>query len=152
MNKFLASFAILGVVTAIGICSPQSARAEDINDGYIGPAVTFGDGKTTLGVSAKMRLGGNIALRPYLDFIGGRTPYGASLTYDLVSRQAAPSVIPYVGYGVAVDNDRSPNVSGFFNLGVDANLSEKFTLFTSATLPTSKEFNSRFVVGASLRF
>jgi hypothetical protein len=152
MHKFLARFAILALVGAIEICHHQSVRAEDINDGYIGPAVTFGDGKTSLGVSAKMRLGGNIALRPYLDFISGRTPYGASLTYDLVARQAAPSVTPYVGYGVAVDNDRSPNVSGFFNLGLDANLSEKFTLFTSVTLPTSKEFNSRIVVGTSLRF
>jgi hypothetical protein len=152
MNKFLVSFTMFALVSAIELFTPQSVRAEDINDGYIGPAVTFGDGKTTLGVSAKMRLGGNIALRPYLDFIGGRTPYGASLTYDLISRQAAPTVTPYIGYGVAVDNDRSPNVSGFFNLGLDASLSEKFTLFTSATLPTSKEFNGRIVVGASLRF
>lgn len=149
MPKFLVSFAILTIVSAIEMCSPQIVRGEGINDSYIGPAVTFGNGKTTLGVSAKLPFGGNFALRPYLDFIDGRIPYGASLTYNF---QIVPSLTPYIGYGFGVDNNRNSNVSGFFNLGLDVNLSEKFTLFTSATIPTSKEVNGRIVVGTSLRF
>jgi hypothetical protein len=144
------SLCILVVTTigAIDLTLPQSARSE-YNDGYIGPSVSFGDGQTAIGINGKMRLGDSLSFRPY--WIPS-VRYGASLTYDLRSGQPGNDIAPFAGFGWGVNNDKNPNSSGFVHAGLDVNLSEKFTLFTSVNIPTNQNFNSSFVVGSSLKF
>jgi hypothetical protein len=148
LSSLYAPILILTTVGAIDLSLPQSARAE-YNDGYIGPSVTFGDGQTAIGINAKMRLGDTFSLRPY--WIPS-VRYGASLTYDLRSGQPDAGISPFVGFGWGVNNDKSPNSSGFIHVGLDANLSEKFTLFTGVNIPTNQNFNTSIVVGSSLKF
>jgi hypothetical protein len=57
----------------------------------------------------------------------------------------SPTIGDRVGTGIA------PFV-GFVHVGLDANLSEKFTLFTGVTIPTRSDFNSSITVGTSLKF
>lgn len=52
MQKCLSICALLATVGTIDLALPQSAKAEPSGD-YIGPSVTFGDGKTAIGVNAK---------------------------------------------------------------------------------------------------
>jgi hypothetical protein len=148
MHKFLALCALLATIGAIDLTLPQAARAE-YNDGYIGPSVNFGDGQTAIGINAKMRLGDNFSFRPY--WIPS-VRYGASLTYDLRSGEPGAGIAPFIGFGWGINNEKNPNSSGFVHVGLDANLSEKFTLFTGVTIPTSQQFNSSIVVGSSLKF
>jgi hypothetical protein len=139
---------IVTSIWAIDLTLPPSARAE-YNDGYIGPSVSFGDGQTALGINAKMRLGDTFSFRPY--WIPS-VRYGGSLTYDLRSGQPGTGIAPFVGFGWGVNNEKNPNSSGFIHVGLDANLNDKFTLFTGANIPTDQNFNSSIVVGSSLKF
>jgi hypothetical protein len=148
MHKFLALCTLLATIGAIDLTLPQAARAE-YNDGYIGPSVSFGDGQTAIGINAKMRLGDNFSFRPYWV---PSVRYGASLTYDLRSGEPGAGIAPFVGFGWGINNENNPNSSGFVHIGLDANLSEKFTLFTSVNIPTSQQLNSSIVVGSSLKF
>jgi hypothetical protein len=148
MHKFLALCTLLATIGAIDLTLPQAARAE-YNDGYIGPSVSFGDGQTAIGINAKMRLGDNFSFRPYWV---PSVRYGASLTYDLRSGEPGAGIAPFVGFGWGINNEKNPNSSGFVHIGLDANLSEKFTLFTSVNIPTSQQLNSSIVVGSSLKF
>jgi hypothetical protein len=148
MHKFLALCTLLATIDAIDLTLPQAARAE-YNDGYIGPSVSFGDGQTAIGINAKMRLGDNFSFRPYWV---PSVRYGASLTYDLRSGEPGAGIAPFVGFGWGINNEKNPNSSGFVHIGLDANLSEKFTLFTSVNIPTNQQLNSSIVVGSSLKF
>jgi hypothetical protein len=148
MHKFLAFCVLFVTLGAIELTLPQAARAE-YNDGYIGPSVTFGDGKTAIGINAKMRLGDRFSFRPY--WIPS-VRYGASLTYDFRSGEPGAGIAPFVGFGWGVNTEKNPNSSGFVQAGLDANLSDKFTLFTSINIPTSQQFSSSIVVGSSLKF
>jgi hypothetical protein len=148
MRKFLALGILFATLGTIDLTLPQAARAE-YNDGYIGPSVTFGDGQTAIGINAKMRLGDNFSFRPY--WIPS-VRYGASLTYDFRSGQPGTGLAPFIGFGWGVNNEKNPNSSGFVHAGLDANLSEKFTLFTGVTIPTRADFNSSITVGTSLKF
>jgi hypothetical protein len=151
MQKFLSICAVLVTVGTIDLTLPQSARAEYENkNDYIGPSVTFSDGKKAIGVNAKTNiLGDNISFRPYWN---PGVDYGASLTYDLQSGKPGSGIVPFVGFGWGVNNTKNPNSSGFIHVGLDANLSNKFALFTSVNFPSNQNFNRSIVVGASLKF
>jgi hypothetical protein len=149
MQKFLSLCALFATVGTIDLTLPQPVKAEPSGD-YIGPSVTFGDGRAAIGVSARTNiLGKNISLRPYWISGGG---YGGSLTYDLQSGKPGFGIVPFVGFGWGVNNSKSPNSSGFVHVGLDANLSDNFVLFSSVNFPTNQNFNRSLVVGASLKF
>lgn len=149
MHKFLALCLLFATLGAIDPTLPQSASAESNGD-YIGPSVTFGDGRAAIGVNAKTNiLGDNISLRPYWTPSVG---YGGSLTYDLQSGKPGSGIVPFVGFGWGINNAKSPNSSGFVHVGLDANLGDTVVLFTSVNFPTNQNFNRSIVIGGSLKF
>ena len=153
MNKFLAGFYVLATIVAMEIGVPQAVSAGESVNNFIAPAVTFGDGKTSLGVNSKIGITDNFSLRPYITFSSNRTNFGTSLTYGFGSRQSTQAISPFLGLGIAAYNsNNSTKATIFYQAGLDANITENLSLFGSVNIPSNRDNSTNISLGAGLRF
>ncbi len=158
--NYIRSIAVLLVATLLCFFS-STARAEGENkDNFIGPAVTFGNGQSIVGVEGKFSITDNIAVRPSFSFANlagaGVTVFGGSATYDLNTDNS--QFIPFVGLGMnfytVEGKANSSSTTGFAQAGVDLNLNPGITVTGDLKVPfdSSSVFGTVFTIGGGYRF
>lgn len=150
MKKLLLSLAIL--TSTVIAARPAQAQLAQSGQNYVGPAVIFGSGQTSVGIESRFGISENLSLRPNIFFNNGTT-FGTSITYDLPGIDSERKLSPFAGLGIRFFGGNVNNTTtGYFIAGTDYNLSDSIALRGDVSIPFSSNGNTTVSLGAGLRF
>ncbi len=150
MKKLILSLALVG--STVIAARPAQAQFGQSGQSYIGPAVVFGSGQTSIGIESRFGISDNLSLRPNIFFASGTT-FGTSITYDLPGIDSERKFTPFAGVGVRFfGGDNRNTTTGYFIAGADYNLDSSLVLRGDVSIPFSTNANTTVSLGAGLRF
>lgn len=151
MKKILLALAVL--VAAVTQVPGQANAGTGPGENYVGPALNFGNGQTTVGVNSKFGVSDNLSIRPFLSFPSQGTEFGASVTYDFDLSRSQTDIKPFAGAGINFSSGSGVSDSTvFLQAGADFNISREFSINGSLNVPLRTNNSTYLSLGGALRF